>query len=252
MILEFATHILAVVEPRYWEDAYVNDVEDSDGTLIPLRNGPSWEIRIELATGRVLGWPEGVTAKTYYKVCDGGRYWLTSATGHRIAEHVSFYVPDEFLCHGDTGFGDYVILNIDAQGMIENYRQPTINPDAWMLLVDPVNTPAAASVLHERARQIILEGHSADDDDRHPAMALARAAACYILQDAGPSILAQVFTRLWPWSQSWFKVKDPRRNLVRAAALLLAQIEKMDREVASERSSKPASGAPEIAGNMVL
>lgn len=36
----------------------------------------------------------------------------------------------------------------------------------------------------------------------------------------------------WPWTgwaTEWFKPKDDRYNLVRAAALLLAEIERLDR-----------------------
>ena len=34
----------------------------------------------------------------------------------------------------------------------------------------------------------------------------------------------------WPWADEWWKPKNPRRDLVRAAALLLAEIERLDRE----------------------
>lgn len=34
---------------------------------------------------------------------------------------------------------------------------------------------------------------------------------------------------LWPWDREWWKPKDRRRNLVRAAALLIAEIERLDR-----------------------
>jgi hypothetical protein len=34
---------------------------------------------------------------------------------------------------------------------------------------------------------------------------------------------------LWPWATAWWKPRDRRRNLVRAAALVLADIERIDR-----------------------
>lgn len=43
---------------RYWEDATVNGVEDSDGTLIPFRAGGNWCPIIDIGTGRVLDWTE--------------------------------------------------------------------------------------------------------------------------------------------------------------------------------------------------
>ena len=33
----------------------------------------------------------------------------------------------------------------------------------------------------------------------------------------------------WPWEPRWWKPKNPRRDLVRAAALLIAEIERLDR-----------------------
>lgn len=35
--------------------------------------------------------------------------------------------------------------------------------------------------------------------------------------------------KLWPWDQSWFKPKDRRRDLVRAGALIVAEIDRLDR-----------------------
>jgi hypothetical protein len=41
---------------RYWEDAIVNGVEDTEGTLIPLRNGDYWQIVIEFDTVIIQNW----------------------------------------------------------------------------------------------------------------------------------------------------------------------------------------------------
>ena len=38
--------------------------------------------------------------------------------------------------------------------------------------------------------------------------------------------------RWWPWSLDWWKPKDPRRDLVRAGALIVAEIERLDRQPA--------------------
>ncbi len=34
---------------------------------------------------------------------------------------------------------------------------------------------------------------------------------------------------MWPWAEEWWKPINPRRNLVKAAALILAEIERLDR-----------------------
>ena len=75
------TAIGITAEVRYWEDATVNGVEDTDGALIPLRFGDCWMPIIELDTGRVRDWPEGTTADIHYKVCDAGEYELLDGKG---------------------------------------------------------------------------------------------------------------------------------------------------------------------------
>lgn len=115
---------------RYWEDAYINGKEDTIGE-IPLRNGEAWQPTIELATGRVLNWPEGVEADIHYKVCDAGQYWLLDADQRRIAKWSGFYVPNDFLCVGDNGYGDYIIFKIGADGKIVGWRHPGIDADEW-------------------------------------------------------------------------------------------------------------------------
>lgn len=84
------------------------------------------------------------------------------------------------------------------------------------------NTPltqAAVDVLAERRRQIEVEGWTPEHDDGHRHSELADAAACYATNDR----------TLWPWSAEWWKPTTRRRDLVRAAALILAEIERLDR-----------------------
>jgi len=135
MTIHNATHLEVEAEVRYWEDATVNGVEDAEGTLIFGRDRDGdpdlWKVSIDLAEGRIVGWPEGMVAETYYKVCDAGHYWLTDATGQRIAKWKGYYVPDDYLCHPGSGFGDYIILNISADGVIESYTRPEIDFDRW-------------------------------------------------------------------------------------------------------------------------
>lgn len=105
---------------RYWEDGEVNGVEDEDGSRIPCRQGDAWAPLIDLTEGRVLDWPEGVTASTHYKVCDNGRYTLLDADRNKVVE-IDGYVP-KMLSPGGVGYGDYVIMTIGPDGRIENWR----------------------------------------------------------------------------------------------------------------------------------
>lgn len=86
-------------------------------------------------------------------------------------------------------------------------------------------TDAERDVLAERERQIDHEGNThAHDDVEHANGELALAAISYamIWKHDGPP-------PLWPWGFQWWKPKDRRRDLVRAGALILAEIERLDR-----------------------
>ena len=89
---------------------------------------------------------------------------------------------------------------------------------------------ALQDVANERRRQIEVEGWTPKHDDNHTAAEMAIAAACYILY--GIDSVGNFGSSLWNWTgwaRGWFKPKDRRSNLVRAAALLLAEIERLDR-----------------------
>lgn len=88
---------------------------------------------------------------------------------------------------------------------------------------------AALDVLAERQRQISTEGWTPEHDDQHTDDELALAAASYAIS-ANPDMSAPSF---WPWDAKWWKPKDGRRNLVKAGALILAEIERLDRAAAA-------------------
>lgn len=87
---------------------------------------------------------------------------------------------------------------------------------------------AVLDVLDERARQMDVEGWSTENDDAYQAGDLANAAACYSTTDPrmDPDRAAPVD---WPWAASWWKPTNRRRDLVKAGALILAEIERLDR-----------------------
>lgn len=80
-------------------------------------------------------------------------------------------------------------------------------------------------VFTERYRQIHDEGYSTAADDAYQAGELCLAAAAYLLSAAGRGDEAAV---IWPFASQW-KPSDPRRDMIRAAALCLAEIERLDR-----------------------
>ncbi|HEJ3062549.1 TPA: hypothetical protein SL272_000882 [Pseudomonas aeruginosa] len=90
-------------------------------------------------------------------------------------------------------------------------------------------TQAARDVLAERRRQVEAEGWTTEHDDEHDCGELASAAGCYAMYtQAYP---AGDPHQSWPWDASWWKPKTARENLVRAGALILAEIERLDRNL---------------------
>lgn len=99
---------------------------------------------------------------------------------------------------------------------------------------------ATSDVIKERIRQIDQEYYSTEHDDEYQQNELLRAAACYTnnvvargwVHDSifgSEAYRAEEAPDNWPWDQDFWKPKNPRADLVRAAALIIAEIERMDR-----------------------
>lgn len=80
----------------------------------------------------------------------------------------------------------------------------------------------------ERKRQIEVEGWTLEHDDAHVADDLARAGICYAAPDWLREFFAANDINIWPWDDGWWKPKGRRRDLIRAAALIVAEIERLD------------------------
>lgn len=87
----------------------------------------------------------------------------------------------------------------------------------------------------ERQRQIEVEGWTQEHDDEHEAGQLAAAARCYtktaqlqVCRLASRKPGRPEFT--WPWDDdAWKPSDDPIRNLVKAGALIAAEIDRLQR-----------------------
>ncbi|MDE2107454.1 MAG: hypothetical protein KGL39_60220 [Patescibacteria group bacterium] len=103
---------------------------------------------------------------------------------------------------------------------------------------------AIDEIAAERKRQIEIEGWSVHHDDQHHDGSLSGAAACYAAhasayQRVASDVNLETYRSIeprnsidqfgWPWAIKWWKPKDPRRDLVRAGALIVAEIERLDR-----------------------
>lgn len=146
-------------------------------------------------------------------------------------------VPDVLF----DGAAVYAALD-DRQRMFTSPENVSVVLDAVVRVVraaapTPSNSVPQAwlDVQAERRRQITAEGWTPEHDDEHSHGQMARAAACYAL--AGSSApndgtAALLVSLAWPWDEQWWKPTTVRRDLVKACALGLAEIERLDRAAA--------------------
>lgn len=114
--------------------------------------------------------------------------------------------------------------------------KPEIAAQLHAMTAVTLHSAAIMDVLTERRRQPEIEGFTAEHDDRYAAGILELAGASYATAAAkapndyrfGPGHPPP----LWPWAASWWKPTNPRRMLVKAAALIIAAIERIDRAAA--------------------
>jgi len=111
-------------------------------------------------------------------------------------------------------------------------------------------------VVEERARQILREGFGPSHDDQHYDFSMAKAAsvyaACASVGTSDRAVMDQHGLRgtpgklqeLWPisWDISWLKPVSRRRDLIKAAALIIAEIERLDRLGAVAQVEASAEG----------
>lgn len=126
----------------YWEDSEINGIRDNNlydsrGAKAPampcverVKPEPTtnifsdhyrWRPIIDVETGIIINWKKGVTASVHYKVCDD--CMITYKKGDEVLCNNDdyFYVPP-FLSPKEEGYGDYIIMDIDENGQISNWK----------------------------------------------------------------------------------------------------------------------------------
>lgn len=92
---------------------------------------------------------------------------------------------------------------------------------------------AGMDVLGERARQRRMEGYDDEHDDAHDDFSLSSAAIAYVMDARLRGTTGHGFTESppadWPWDINDWKPKAIRQALVAAAAMVIAEIERIDR-----------------------
>lgn len=100
-------------------------------------------------------------------------------------------------------------------------------------------------IAEERERQISREGWTEANDDGHTYREMARAAEAYLNHYVSRSWLFEAYSHgaatedyqsekipdQWPdeWTENWWKPKSPMRDLIRAGALIAAEIDRLQR-----------------------
>lgn len=105
----------------------------------------------------------------------------------------------------------------------------------------PKRSGAIFDVAEERARQVFGEDFDYKRDDAYVKGELVQAAIAYAQHAHDPKASVAV-PYVWPWDPKWFKPTNPRRDLVKSAALLVAEIERLDR---MPTDLLPANQAPD-------
>ena len=109
-----------------------------------------------------------------------------------------------------------------------------------MIEITKSKTAGCDLIVAERLRQIKKEKWNANHDDEHRRMEMSRAAAAYLLNVwersklqegvAERYVLSAAVNVLWPWEDMWWKpADDPVRTLVKAGALIAAEIDRLNR-----------------------
>ena len=81
------------------------------------------------------------------------------------------------------------------------------------------------------ARARHLEQHDLAHDDNHADGSIARAAAAYALEASGSDVALEVY----PWTNRGWLKKPAREKLLDAAAMIVAEIARIDRAAHDRR-----------------
>ncbi|HFQ9619082.1 TPA: hypothetical protein ACHTQ5_001180 [Pseudomonas aeruginosa] len=171
-------------------------------------------------------------AKLYCEL-DGLRYSTAKLPAEQIADALIFKWP---VLQGARN--QLNIKRISEQPYDESKLHSAI---AAMLAAAPDKEVPQAwlDVQAERRRQVEAEGWTPKHDDEHADGQMAQAAGCYALHAGGigtdwPDGRQNGAALFWPWDKDSWKPTTPRRDLVKACALALAEIERLDRAAATQ------------------
>lgn len=135
------------------------------------------------------------------------------------------------LCHAFANAWNKACRQVDVCAMLAAAQKNPRQTFAEYHLGKPFSMPdALADIATERRRQIEQEGWTPEHDDAHSDGQMATAAACYAISAHSPLRYKRIIMpSWWPWDSTWWKPSTTRRDLVKAGALIAAEIERLDR-----------------------
>ncbi len=103
-----------------------DDITPEEEPLPFLNENGSWDITVDIDTGRIREWPTGQGPfDIYAKPVDTGVYQLFKKGQSEPAYKLSGYVPHGII---PGEFGDYVDLQINEDGVITNWpKSPDVS-----------------------------------------------------------------------------------------------------------------------------
>lgn len=93
-----------------------------------LQKEKAFKMIIDLETGHILNWEQGYAMKIYWKIVDQGVYEYCDSNMNIIEKLDTDYCPN-FLAIEEDGYGDYIIINIDENGNIQNWHSESYMQD---------------------------------------------------------------------------------------------------------------------------
>lgn len=181
------------------------------------------------------------------------------ALKHKVGE---YFTLDQFFAKGPSGdeavknfgfrSGNIVCVEYEHKREVfakitHMYWEPILESDNWaftlgLFRIEEPKISALELIQQERQRQINKHGYAHEHDDKHTEGQLSDAAICYLIDDSVRDRYAlydgtdNFLDYFWPWNDKEHKPagfkptpNDRIRELSKAGALVLAEIERLQR-----------------------
>jgi len=145
-------------------------------------------------------------------------YASNKIDGELLHDIVTILIRDTFY---NKGYNQALIE-------VSKYGEKTVMQEHGLMAE---NRPDGISdIILERARQITVEGYTTEHDDTHTDESIAQAASIYAM----PTDKRDMWNKIpnnWPWENEFWKPtpKDRIKELTKAGALIVAEIERLKR-----------------------